>query len=174
MGHPNRPKIGPKRVLRRYFFKNVDFHAASAGVVFGAFLGPQDGAKIVPRSPQDGLKTNQKRCHFLKRFFDRFWVVLVPSWCSLGPSWGLRVSSWGRLGALLGPQDGPKMDTKSPYKIHRHMLRARGGPKTAQDDQKTPKKTKNDPKQAPKTTKNDPQRPPRRPKNDPKRSQRRF
>ena len=32
--------------------------------MFGAFLGPQDGAKIDPRSAQDGLKTDLKRDRF--------------------------------------------------------------------------------------------------------------
>ena len=64
LGHPNRPKIVPRRVLRTLLFKNVDFHEISAGVVSGAFLGPQDGAKIDPRSPQEGLKTDQETCRF--------------------------------------------------------------------------------------------------------------
>ena len=69
-------------------------------------LGSQDGTKIGPRSPQDGLKTDQKFDRFSRRFFDRFLVVLGPSWRPFGASWGLRVSSWGRLGALLGPSWG--------------------------------------------------------------------
>ena len=44
--------------------------------MFGAFLGPQDRAKIDPRSPQDGLKTDQKSYRFLFRFYHRFLVVL--------------------------------------------------------------------------------------------------
>ena len=52
-GDPNRPKIVPRRVLRSFLFENVDSRETSAGVVSGAFFGPQDGAKIDPRSTQD-------------------------------------------------------------------------------------------------------------------------
>ena len=72
----NRPKIVPRRVLRPLLFENVDSHETSAGVVFGAFSGPQDGAKIDPRSPQDGLKTDLKCDRFSRRFFHRFLIVL--------------------------------------------------------------------------------------------------
>ena len=85
--------------------------------MFGASLGPQDGAKIDPRSPQDGLQTDLKRDRFLRSFFNRFLVVvgsvLEPFWGDLG----LKVPSWGRLGGLLGLQDGPKIDPSSAPKI---------------------------------------------------------
>ena len=54
---PKRLKMGSGRLLTPHFFKIVIVHETSAGVVSGAFLGPQDGAKIDPRSPQDGLKS---------------------------------------------------------------------------------------------------------------------
>ena len=101
-GDPNRPKIVPRRVLRPLLFENVDSHETSAGVMFGAFLGPQDGAKIDPRSPQDGLKTDLKRDRFSRRFYDRFLVVLGSV---LGTFWHprwIQKSTQDRPG-FLGP-----------------------------------------------------------------------
>ena len=106
----NRPKIVPRRVLRPLLFENVDSHETSAGVVSGAFLGPQDGAKIDPRSPQDGLKSILKAIVFEDEFMIDFWSSWASSWLPLGSSWGFRVPSWERLGVLLGAQDGPKID----------------------------------------------------------------
>ena len=48
----------------------------------------QDEAKIAPRSPQDGLKTVLNRDRFLRRFYDRFWVVLGSVLATFWhPSW---------------------------------------------------------------------------------------
>ena len=109
----NRAKVVPRRLLRAYFLKNVDVHETSAGVVFGELLGPQDGAKIDPRSPQDSLKTDLKRDRFLSRFYHRFWVVLgsvlAPSWVVLGLQGGVLGPSWGHPGVLRWPQDRPKI-----------------------------------------------------------------
>ena len=90
---PNRPKIGPRRLLRPCFFKNVDFHADLRFPMFFHQNRPQDEAKIGPRSPQDGSKT------VLKSFFSdvkiclRFCSALAPTWAPLDPP--------------LGAQDGP-------------------------------------------------------------------
>ena len=35
--------------MRPLLFENVDSHETPAGVMFGAFVGPHDGAKIDPR-----------------------------------------------------------------------------------------------------------------------------
>ena len=60
----NRAKIAPRGVLKSYVFKNVVFHETLAGVVFGAFLGPQDGAKIDPRWPKMALRAFKKGIDF--------------------------------------------------------------------------------------------------------------
>ena len=61
----------PKLVLRpsssRLNIEKVNFHETSAGVVFGAFPGPQDGTQDDPRSPQDGSKI----------VLDRFFGLLI-------------------------------------------------------------------------------------------------
>ena len=68
-----------------------------------------------PRSAQDRPKTVLRRVQkgiVLKDdFMIDFGSSWALSWCPLGPSWALRVPSWGRLGALLGSQDGPKIDS---------------------------------------------------------------
>ena len=68
---------------------------------------PQDEAKIGPRSPQDGLKTDQKAIVFEVDFIIDFWsswgsfgVILGRlggSWGALGRSWRLLERSWGEL-----------------------------------------------------------------------------
>ena len=74
---PRWSKLGSRRLLKRYFLKNVNFHETSAGVMSGAFPGPQDGTQNDPRSPQDGSKTIFKSIFFRLRFCLRFWSVLV-------------------------------------------------------------------------------------------------
>ena len=63
----SRAKFGPRWLLKRYFLKNVNFHETSAGVVSGAFPGPQDDPPNDPRSPQDGSKI----------VLDRFFHLLI-------------------------------------------------------------------------------------------------
>ena len=58
------PKLLPRSSSNRLIIEKVIFHETSAGVVFGAFLGPQDAPKFDPRSPQDGLKTVLRRDRF--------------------------------------------------------------------------------------------------------------
>ena len=86
--------------------------------------GPQDGAKIGPSSPQDGLKSDLKRDRFLRLFFDRFLVV---------------------LGFVLGPQMSPfghpfgdtnRSKNRSKIELLKRSLQDR--PKSAQDPPKRP------------------------------------
>ena len=133
-------------------------------------LGSQDGTKIGPRSPQDGFKTDQKSYRFSRRFFDRFLVVLGPSWRPFGASWGLRVSSWGRLGALLGTQDGPKIDPSSAPKRRPQQLDRLAGARWPQDRPRSPKMAKKDPKMAPRGPQDHPKRPQDAPKPTPKKT----
>ena len=86
---PRWAKLGSRRLLKRYFLKNVNFHETSAGVMSGAFPGPQDGTQNDPRSPQDGPKT------VLFRFFFRF-VFCIDFWSLFG---AILVSFWGALGS---------------------------------------------------------------------------
>ena len=61
---PNRPKIGPRRVLRPYFFKNADFHADLRFPMKNRKNRPQDGPKIASRPVQDGSKSDKKVMRF--------------------------------------------------------------------------------------------------------------
>ena len=66
-GDSNRPKIVPRRVLRAYLVKNVTFREMQFRLGETPLCDPktaQDEAKIGPRSPQDGLKTDQKSYRF--------------------------------------------------------------------------------------------------------------
>ena len=65
---PNRAKLGPRRLSKRYFFKNADFHADLRFPMFFHQNRPQDEAKIDLRSPQDIPKAVLVRCFFC--FFD--------------------------------------------------------------------------------------------------------
>ena len=60
LGHPNRPKIAPSRLLTPYFFKNVIFHETLRFSRFPALSGSQDDPpkrpKIAPRRLQDDLE----------------------------------------------------------------------------------------------------------------------
>ena len=99
--------------------KNDDFHEMQFRLGETPLCDPkaaQDEAKIAPRSPQDGLKTVLKRDRFLRRFFDRFLVVLgsvlAPFW---HPRWSQKSTQAGRkigsttLLAVNRPEDRPKM-----------------------------------------------------------------
>ena len=84
--------------LTPHFFKNLNLHETSAGVVSGAFPGAQNGSLDDPRSTQHGSKTIFKVLFFRLRFYLRFWSVLGPV---LAPF-------WVHLGSLLGAQNLPK------------------------------------------------------------------
>ena len=109
----------------------------------------QDEAKIGPRSPQDGLKTDLKHDRFLRRFFDRFLVF---------------------LGSVLAPFSRPRWVQKPIQERHRILgprpfgaNRRQPPPRPPQDGSRPPKSAPRGPKRAkrnPKTTKripNDPQ-----------------
>ncbi len=93
---PSRAKFGPRWLLKRYFLKNVNFHETSAGVVSGAFPGPQDGTQNDPRSPQDGSKTNYERLFFVSNFVFDFCPFWVPLWWHFG---SLLAPFWHPLGS---------------------------------------------------------------------------
>ena len=67
-GDPNRPKIGPRRVLRRHVWQNVDFHEIVRFPIENVQNRPQDGTKIGLRSAPDGAKTVLDSDCFLHRF----------------------------------------------------------------------------------------------------------
>ena len=62
-GSPNRVKLDTKSVLKRYFFKNVDFHADLRFPMKNHQNRPQDGPKIASRPVQDGSKSDKKVMH---------------------------------------------------------------------------------------------------------------
>ena len=129
--------------MKRLFIENVVFHADLRFPIENCQNRPQDGAKIGPRSLQDGLKTGLKCDRFFKRFFDRFLVV---------------------LGSVLAPFWRPRWVQK-PTQVRqgflgRPPLERQLAPGQRQDPQEHPKR----PKTTLKTTKNDPRTPSRRPK----------
>ena len=99
---PNRPNIGPRRVLKRYFFENVVFHADLRFPIENGQNRAQDEPKIDPRSPQDRLKSVLAGDRFSGRFSDRFLFVLgsvlASSWAVLRCQGAVLDPSWGRLG----------------------------------------------------------------------------
>ena len=119
----NRLKIASGRLLKRFFFKNADFHADLRFPRFFHQNRPQDEAKIGLRSPQDGSKTVLKSFFFDVEICLRFWSVLGSVLVAFGPplgsqvgtkigqkidlelqdrSWAIFGRSWGDLGAVLG------------------------------------------------------------------------
>ena len=83
-----RPKLVPEPSSNRLIFEKVNVHETSAGVVFGAFPGPQESTQNDPRSPQDGSKIVLDRFLLTLEFSFRFCIVfgsvLVPIW---PPKW---------------------------------------------------------------------------------------
>ena len=63
-----RPKLVSEPSSNRLNIEKVNVHETSAGVVFGAVPGPQDGAKIDPRSLQDGSTIVLGRLFFVLTF----------------------------------------------------------------------------------------------------------
>ena len=134
---PNRPKIGPRQLLRPYFFKNADFHADLRFPRFFHQNRPQDEAKIGLRSPQDGPKTVLKTTFFDVEICLRFWSV-----------WGSILVTFGApFGSQVGAQIGPKFDQKSTC-----------APRRPQDRPRAPQER---PKSAPRGTQKAPRRHPR-------------
>ena len=100
---PNRLKIASRRCLRRFFFKNADFHADLRFPMFFHQNRAQDEAKIGLRSPQDGPKTVLKTTFFDVEICLRFWSV-----------WGSILVTFGApFGSQVGAKIGPKIDQKS-------------------------------------------------------------
>ena len=99
---PNRAKLGPRRLLKRYFFKNADFHADLRFPRFFHQNRPQDEAKIGLRSPQDGSKTVLKSFFFDVEICLRIWSVLGSVLVAFGAP----------LGSQVGAQFGQKFDLK--------------------------------------------------------------
>jgi len=91
----------------RFIFEKVHFHETSAGVVSGAFPGPQDGIQDDPRSPQDGSKIVLDRFVLPLDFSLRYWIVfgsvLVPIW---PPKRLPRGATKLGFGGPLGVEDG--------------------------------------------------------------------
>ena len=92
-----RPKLVPRPSLNRFIFEKVNFHETSAGVMSGAFPGPQESTQNDPRSTQDGSKIVLDRVFrfFIFRFdFESF---SVSFWCRFGlPNGapGVRANLW--------------------------------------------------------------------------------
>ena len=55
---PRWSKLGSRRLLKRYFLKNVNFHETSAGVMSGAFPGPQDSTQKTQDRPKTGPRSS--------------------------------------------------------------------------------------------------------------------
>ena len=83
-GHPNRPKIVPRHVLRRDLFENADFQNILRFPIENLHFRPQGAAKIDPRSPQDCLKTVLTCNRFFDKFLHKFLIVFGPSWLLFG------------------------------------------------------------------------------------------
>ena len=85
----------------------MNSHETSAGVVPGAFPGPQESTENDPRSPQDGSKIVLDLFVLPLDFSVRFWIVFGSIWVSFWtPKWhhrGDRILGLGPLGPI---QDG--------------------------------------------------------------------
>ena len=159
-----RPKSAqdrPKSRLETNFLQKGRFFKKRAPPRARVRFWPSGGPKMRPRSAQDRPKTVLRRVQkgiVLKDdFMIDFGSSWALSWCPLGPSWALRVPSWVRLGALLGSQDGPKIDSWPGVIYHSVGLgpstafkTVPGPPKTAQDAQKTPQSAPKSPQDDPK------------------------
>ena len=104
LGRPNRPKIGPSRLLTADFCQTRDFSRNAVSPRRNPILRPQDVTQDDPRSIQDGSKTILMIFFFRLRFYLRFWSVLGPIWAPC----------WLRLGPLLGLKTGPSRVPSPP------------------------------------------------------------
>ena len=151
---PNRPKIGPRRLLRPFFLKNADFYADLRFPRKNHQNGPQDEAEIGPRSPQDGTKTVLKSFFFDVKICLRFWSVLGSVLVAFGAPFGSQV----------GAKVGQKIDQKTTCAPRPPQDRPRAPqerPKSAQEASKRrPRARKRHPK-APKRCPRAPRRHPR-------------
>ena len=160
----DRLKIGPSRLSKPYFFKNVNFHETSAGVVSGAFPGFPRRPKIDPRRLQDDLQDLLFSTSFLSSILVRlgsdFGSILAPSWPPFGSQNRPKCRASADLVELKTtltthdgprrPQEAPKTPQEPPKSRPRPSKTPKRPPKTPQNDQKstqdTPKTTKNRPK----------------------------
>ena len=85
----SRAKFGPRWLLKRYFLKNVNFHETSAGVMSGAFPGPQDGTL---NRPKTALRRSSKPSFFVFVFDIVFLPSWVRFWLHLGPPLGAKIA----------------------------------------------------------------------------------
>ena len=141
LGHPNRPKIAPSRLLRPLFFKNVDFQKNERRVGHSTILalrGHPRRPKIDPRSLQDGSKMIFKSFFFHLRFCLRFCSVLGPILTSTWPLLGTqRLRSGFSRGLRYDPKrpGATKTASRCPKMPPRHP---KTPPRAAQDPQKSP------------------------------------
>ena len=150
-----------KSPLEALFFKNVNFHEISAGVVSGAFPGPPRRPKIDPRRLQDDLQDLLFSTSFLSSILVRlefdFGSISAPYW----PPFGSQNRPKCRAsadpvelktiltthGGSRRPQEAPKTPQEPPKSRPRPSKTFKRPPKTPQNDQKsiqhTPKTTNN-------------------------------
>ena len=143
---PNRPKIGPRRLLRPFLFKNVDLYADLRFPMFFHQNRPQDEAKIGLRSPQDSPKTVLKSFFFDVEICLRFWFVLGSVLVALGAP----------LGGQVGAQIGQKIDQNSTCAPRPPQDRPRAPQERPKRAQEAPKKRPRAPKRHPKAPKRHP------------------
>ena len=146
---PRWSKLGSRRLLKRYFVKNMNFHETSAGVVSGAFPGPQDSTQNDPRSSQDGPKT------ILFRFFFRF-VFCIDFWSLFG---AILVPFRGALGRLLGAQIGHFWHRFFVDVCMSFQERPKSGQEPPKSGQERPKSAPGAPKSGPRAPKSGPRAP---------------
>ena len=120
----------------------------------------QDEAKIDPRSPQDRLKIVLKCDRFLRRFFDRFLVVLGSFWGRLGvPRWSQQPTQvrpvnregrpWVRQPLPRPPEDDPRPPKSAPRRPKTPKMTFQDAPRGAKRPPRRPKMTPNDPLRRP-------------------------
>ena len=85
---PNRPKFGPRRLLKRYFLQKMNFHEISVKPMRNQQKWPQDRSQNGLRSLQNGSGAVLKRCFFRIDFCLRFWSVLGPILAPFGELFG--------------------------------------------------------------------------------------
>ena len=127
------PQIDPrsaqdrsKSPLEALFFKNVNFHEISAGVVFGAFPGFPRRPKIDPRRLQDDLQDILFSTSFLSSISVRlefdFGSIWAPSWPPFGSQNRPKCRA---LAGLVEPKttltthDGPRRPQEPPKSLPR-------------------------------------------------------
>ena len=134
-----RPLRRPSRLLTPHFVPNMNFHEISAGVVRGAFPGPQDG-----------LRSTQDRFQDVSFPLLNFDLVL-----------GSILVCFGSPQASLGHPSGDQNRTKIDQKINRKLVCAKCPSKIAP---RPPKTAPGAPQDRPRPPQDPPQGTPRPPK----------